>query len=183
MSVYKKLTSIEMSIDRNRAFMLKESAYIVGIESNALWVETMRQSTCGSCSARKGCGQRLLSTAGSESMRLRVLINNRKVGDTKAPDYHINDEVTIGVPEHTIVKNSLFIYLLPLFLMIVFSGIAHTFFNNEAISIGFGLLGLLFSAVLIRYHASVNADNPDLQPVLITHHAAAAHYFPGIIIP
>ena len=38
--------------------MLEETGTVVKIEPDALWVETVQTTTCGSCSARRGCGQR-----------------------------------------------------------------------------------------------------------------------------
>ena len=45
--------------------MLIETGRVVAVEANeeALWVETIRQSTCGSCAANKGCGHGLLNRA------------------------------------------------------------------------------------------------------------------------
>ncbi len=141
--------------------MLKETGYIVAVEPDAVWVETLQQSTCGSCSARKGCGQRLLAKAGQQSMQLRVLLN---ASDQRV--YQIHDSVTIAIPEHVIVKHSLFVYFLPIFLMIVFSGIAHTFFLSELPSILAGILGLALGALCIHFHACVYKNDPELQPII-----------------
>jgi len=41
--------------------MLRESGRVVAIESDAVWVETIRSSLCGSCAAKAGCGQDYLT--------------------------------------------------------------------------------------------------------------------------
>ena len=41
--------------------MLVETGRVVAVEEDSLWVETIRQSTCGSCAAQKGCGHGLLN--------------------------------------------------------------------------------------------------------------------------
>ena len=41
--------------------MLTESGRVVAVNDSTVWVETIQQSTCGQCAARKGCGQSMLS--------------------------------------------------------------------------------------------------------------------------
>ncbi|MDF3932676.1 SoxR reducing system RseC family protein, partial [Pseudomonas citronellolis] len=40
--------------------MIEEQGRVIGVEPGAVWVETLRQSTCSACNARAGCGQGLL---------------------------------------------------------------------------------------------------------------------------
>jgi sigma-E factor negative regulatory protein RseC len=40
---------------------MRELGSVVAIEKRSLWVETSRQTACGSCSAQKGCGTSLLA--------------------------------------------------------------------------------------------------------------------------
>ncbi|MFT5117660.1 MAG: sigma-E factor negative regulatory protein RseC, partial [Kiritimatiellia bacterium] len=88
--------------------MLEEEGRVVSIETDALWVETIQQSTCGRCAAKKGCGQSLLAKIGAKSSQLRVLID--KQDETL---YQLEDSVMIGIPENVVVNGSLFVYLLP----------------------------------------------------------------------
>lgn len=142
--------------------MLHETGRIVAVESDALWVETIQRSTCSSCSAQKGCGQSLLSKLGVKPSYIRVLLEGR---DSHA--YRVGQDITIGIPSDVVVKSSLFIYLLPLVLLIAFSSIAHTYSYNELLSIGAGLVGLVVGGLLIRYHSYCTRNDPRLQPVLI----------------
>ena len=54
--------------------MLTETGRVVALEQDSLWVETIRQSTCGSCAVQKGCGHGLINqiSDGSRSF-IRVL--------------------------------------------------------------------------------------------------------------
>ncbi|ODS23014.1 transcriptional regulator [Candidatus Endobugula sertula] len=142
--------------------MLKETGRIVAMESDALWVETIQQSTCNSCVAKQGCGQSLLSKVGIKSTYIRVLLFGKD-----RQDYKVGQLVTIGIPNDVVVKSSLFVYLVPLLLMIAFSGFAHTYIENEFISIGAGLFGLLVGGLLIRYYTYKATNDPRIQPVLI----------------
>ena len=143
--------------------MLTEQGVVVALEPNALWVETIQQSTCGSCAAKKGCGQKLLSSMGSSATQLRVLVD-----DQDSHRYAVGEAVTIAIPENIVVMGSLFIYLLPLLLTIVFSGFAHTFYTIESISMLAGLLGFIVGAMIIRYHSYRSQYDPHLQPIVIS---------------
>lgn len=143
--------------------MLKEQGRVVSIEDGALWVETIQQSTCGTCAAQKGCGQSLLSKMGSQPTLLRVLLSKY---DSK--QYNVNDSITIGIPEHIVVGGSLFVYLLPLLFMVVFSGISQYYLLNEMTTIFLGLVGFILGGLCIRYHSRVSKNDPCLQPVLIS---------------
>ncbi len=142
--------------------MLQETGRIIDIEANALWVETMRHSTCNACAAKKGCGQRLLSKITGQSMQLRVLVNPEDINR-----YQIGGHVVLGIPEGVVVKASLFVYLLPLLLMMVFSGFAHTLAANEAVSVLSGLAGLLLGGLCIHFHSNYCKNDSTLQPIVL----------------
>lgn len=150
--------------------MVSETGTVVAVESDALWVETIQQSTCGTCSARKGCGQRLLAKVGASSSRLRVPLSCRShhKGHINTRRYYaVGDTVTIGIPDNTVVLGSLFIYLLPLVLMIAFSGIGHTLMANEIVSLVAGIVGFVSGGAVIRYHSNKFKNDSKFQPVLI----------------
>lgn len=142
--------------------MLKERGVIVEIEPNALWIETIQASTCGSCVAKKGCGQRLLAKVGAESMRIRVI---------KQPDdrhqYQLNQSVEVAIPDNIIVSASLFVYLLPLLLLVAFSSVVNAFALGEVASMIGGLVGFIVGGLLIRYHSEISKNNPKFQPILL----------------
>jgi len=140
--------------------MLKETGRVVAIETDALWVETIQKTTCGSCVAQKGCGTGLLAKLGVKPVYLRVLLQPNESSSA----YRVNDSVTIGIPDDVVVKGSLFVYLVPVILMIVFSGIAHTTVNNELIVIVLGIIGLFLGSLLVRWHANVYRTDPRMQP-------------------
>ncbi|NNJ94504.1 MAG: SoxR reducing system RseC family protein [Halobacteria archaeon] len=86
--------------------MLEESGHIVDVEGEFAWVESERQSTCGGCSARKGCGTGAIAKVlGRKRMRLRVV--NRI-------DAAVGDHVVIGIAESGVVRGSLAVYAVPL---------------------------------------------------------------------
>jgi Positive regulator of sigma E activity len=91
--------------------MLTETGKIVRLDGNIAWVETMRQSVCGACQARKGCGQNLLNQLTGTTSYLRLSLNSN------AGDVGEGDQVEIGIEEGAVVAASLLAYGLPLFLL------------------------------------------------------------------
>ena len=92
-----------------------ESGRVVAIDADALWVETIRRSTCESCNAQKACGHGLLNKATQgKASRVRVLAAADTLGG-----YRINDQVDIGIPATVLVSGALIVYLLPLFTMLM----------------------------------------------------------------
>lgn len=123
--------------------LVEESGLIVAVEDDRVWVETIRSSACDSCKAQKGCGHGLINKASSgQRFRLDVQRNGivARVGDT----------ALIGIPEDSILKASLIGYLLPIVLLLLFSGTAKALWG-ELSSIVFGLLGLGVGFLSVRY--------------------------------
>lgn len=157
--------------------MLTETGTVTAVNSDSLWIETIQQSTCGSCRARKGCGQRLLSNMGSGSASVKALIDKN---DTT--HYQVGDIVTMVIPEHIIVMSSLFVYCLPLALMLVFSVIAHTFFVADGVLILAGVMGLLVGAYLIHLHGIRHKDDRRFHPRVMLPEADSHDVAPALIV-
>ncbi len=85
---------------------------MVALDGDAVWVETVRSSLCGSCAAKAGCGHGVLARASSA----RGLIRARETERVAARECAVNDEVDIELPESAVLKGSLLVYLLPLLL-------------------------------------------------------------------
>lgn len=142
--------------------MITETGKVVAVEADSLWVETVQKSTCQSCAAEPGCGQSLLARWSGHSSYLRVLLQGRDPSR-----YRIGDQVGIGIPEDVVVKGSLFVYLLPLLLLVGGSWLGHHWLGSEAGAIVAALLGLALGAAVVRWHAYRNRNNQRLQPVLL----------------
>lgn len=141
--------------------MLKEVGTIIRIEPDAVWVETLQKSTCGSCHAQHGCGQHVLGKALSTSSSIRVLLQGQA-----AEKFSLNQQVTIGLPEDVVVKGSLVIYLIPLLSLIFFANMGYAIMPSEAVSVLSGFAGLVFGGCIVRWHAWKTRNDPRLQPVI-----------------
>lgn len=142
--------------------MLLETGRIVSIEPQGLWVETIQRSACGSCQAQKGCGHSLLAKVGASASHLWVLLEGRDPNQ-----YHVGNEVQIGVPEEVIVQGSLFVYMVPLLSMIAATVVAHHYLFSDGTTASCALLGLLIGAAIVRWCSHLIRFDSRLQPVLI----------------
>ncbi|MET4708605.1 SoxR reducing system RseC family protein [Endozoicomonas lisbonensis] len=88
--------------------MIEEQGRVVTVEEGAVWVETIRKTTCSSCSARNGCGQHLAEKYKSSKTHSYIRAANETGSTIKE-----HDEVVIGIPEDSLMKASMVVYLLP----------------------------------------------------------------------
>lgn len=140
--------------------MIEEQGRVVALEPGAVWVETLRKSTCSSCSANAACGQGLMDRLGVGRQRgyVRALSQmHLAIGDT----------VIIGVREDLLVRSSLLVYLLPLMGLFAAALLADGLGLPEPLVILSGLSGLFVSWLMVRWRAARVAENPLLQPVVL----------------
>jgi len=144
--------------------MLTEAGRVVGVETDGLWIETMRRSTCGNCAAQKGCGHGLLNRI-SDGKRgyIRVL-----PGDRAIENYAIGDQVLIGIPEEVILRGSFIAYVLPLMGMLAGALAAASWLpgNEDFLALLGAAGGLVIGFILVRWHGARHYHDPGFQPVL-----------------
>ena len=140
--------------------MIEEQGRVVAVEPGAVWVETLRKSTCSGGSANAACGHGPMERLGVGRHRgyLRALSQlQRSVGDS----------VVIGVREDLLVRSSLLVYLFPLLGLLAAALVAESLGLTEPLIILAGLAGLFGTWLLVRWRASRYADDPELQPVVL----------------
>jgi len=145
--------------------MLIETGRVVAVENDSLWVETIRQSTCGSCAAQQGCGHSLLNRIGDGKRNyVRVLGSTQAVGACA-----VDDQVRISIPDQVILRGSLVVYVLPLTSMLALaSGAAAVWpLSPDLAAAGGAGAGLLLGFALVRWHAWRHRLDPGLQPTLL----------------
>lgn len=90
--------------------MIEESGRVMRTAGDSAWVQTERRSSCGSCSARKGCGTGALAGLfGARAHEVEVL---NPIGAEPG------DEVVVGISESLLVRGSAAVYLLPLLTLV-----------------------------------------------------------------
>ena len=86
--------------------MLQEQGVVVAVEPGAIWVETVRASTCGACKAKAGCGHHLINEQQSgQRARLRV---------PSQDSHQVGDTVNVALPEGALMRGALWVYGLSL---------------------------------------------------------------------
>jgi sigma-E factor negative regulatory protein RseC len=140
--------------------MIEEQGRVVAVEPGAVWVETLRKSTCSSCSVSAGCGHGVLEKLGASGRPAYV----RAVCDLHLS---VGDAVVIGVREELLVRGSLLVYLLPLIGLFSAALLAEQLAWGEPLVILSAFVGLLAAWLAVRWHSARTADDPALQPVVM----------------
>lgn len=140
--------------------MLEEPGRVVAVEDGAVWVETLRRSTCSACSANAGCGQGLMEKLGVGQKRGYV----RALTDLRLA---VGDGVVIGIREELLVQSSLRVYLLPLLGLFAGAMLAQWLALAESFVILAALGGFFAIWWLVRRHSRQGVDDPARQPVVL----------------
>lgn len=141
--------------------MLEERALVIEVKGAGVLVETVRQSACASCSASKGCGQKLLSDLG-QGARFQVLARN-----PRSLILQQGDSVVLGLEESSFLTASLMLYLLPLFAMMVLALVADWAALPEPLVILAGLGGLLGGLLVVRRWSAGVESGCRYQPEIL----------------
>ncbi len=145
--------------------MLIETARVVAVEENCLWVETVRQSVCGSCAANKGCGHGLLNRIG-DGQRNYLCLSSQ---DFAAEKFGIDDEVNIAIPEELLLRSSFVVYLVPILCTLLMAVALPALVSgaNDLVAVAGAGLGFGMGVALVRLHARMHRYDPTMQPQLL----------------
>ena len=139
--------------------MLEQSGTVMAVEPGAVWVQTRRQSTCGSCSVRAGCGHGVLDRFQQDRDHAYILARTDRTAT-------VGDEVVIGIPESAVIKMSALVYLLPLLgLLIGLWGTDGLAWGEPGQIIG-ALGGLFLGFIAVYVFSRRSADNKSIQPIV-----------------
>jgi sigma-E factor negative regulatory protein RseC len=145
--------------------MLTEVARIVAVDDDGVWVETVRQSTCGTCSAQKACGHGLLNQISNGRRNLVKVLP----GTVNRERCHIGDDVVISIPESVVLKGSMIVYMLPIISMLAGAAFMSTLFGSSpdaGAALG-SILGLALGFAVVRWHGLRHKDDAQYQPTLV----------------
>lgn len=145
--------------------MITETAIVVFVDDSQTLIETQRQSTCGQCSASKGCGTSVLSKVVGNKLSKMKAINNINA--------QVGDEVIVGLTEQTLLKGAFMTYLSPLLYLFFFSFIGQfiadkfQFNNSEFVVISFAIFGFYLGLRKLKHFSKAIADDENYQPVIL----------------
>ena len=139
--------------------MIEEQATVISVDGDFVWVESIRLSTCNSCSAQKGCGQQAIAKGiGQQRQKFKVLLNQHSL--------HAGDEITIAMPDEAFLKLSLLVYFVPLAGLIIGAIIGFSLIG-EALSILMGGVGLAAGLYILKRLSRRYSHDPDYQPQVL----------------
>ena len=140
--------------------MLTETARVFSVEPDYLTAEVVQQSTCGNCSAQKGCGQGVLAKYLTSSHYVRIRLTDRS-----SSEFSVGDQIELGIDEFAMLRAAFLVYLIPLVLMI-----AGTYLGSllsELFSIIFAVVGLFVGGAYARFESQKRVQDPAYSPVIV----------------
>ena len=136
--------------------MIEEQGTVLSIEDGIAEVETIRTSTCSTCRARHGCGHHAIA---------KVSNSNRMLMKVIAPEsLLVGQDVTVGIPEDTLLQASAWMYAVPLISLVVGASLPSLFTEQSIVSVVGALSGFAGGLWAAKRKASREADNPDFYP-------------------
>jgi sigma-E factor negative regulatory protein RseC len=147
--------------------VIEEHAKVVALDDGDVWVETQRRSACGQCAAGHSCGTAVLGKVlGNKRSRVRIL-------NPSSTALSLGDEVVIGIEEQAMVRGSFSLYTMPLLTFFLFAGLGQVLSqqlllaHDEAMTIGFGVLGLVVGFAWVKRFSRAISDDARYQPVFL----------------
>ena len=144
--------------------MIEQTAKVLRTESGKIFVEVNPQSSCGSCSAKSGCGKSLLDNV-FKTKPLSISVDNTLGAK-------VDDEVVVGLNESALLQVSFYLYLVPL-LSMLFAAIMMVYLVPEQYaeisSIIAAVVGLFVGSRFSReaLHKKEKKQSRVFQPVLL----------------
>lgn len=145
--------------------MIEESATVTRTEGQWAWLQTERNSSCGKCSARSGCGVSLLNNLGQPRQQPIKALNRAHAAS--------GDQVIVGIDEQALVRGSAMVYLSP--LLGLFGGAAlgealapwNGLISANATSILLGIGGLAAGLYHLWHYSQRSRNDPRYQPIVL----------------
>ena len=145
--------------------MIEQIAVVIRTDGQFALVEAQRESSCGQCNAKKGCGTGMLENSlGRRAMQLKAInLCNAQPGD----------EVVVAVPEKGFIKSAFFTYLLPLLLMLLGAvaaqqlSILRGWAYQDLAALAGAAVGFVVALVILRQYSKKMEKDVHVQPVVI----------------
>jgi sigma-E factor negative regulatory protein RseC len=143
--------------------MIEQVAHVHAIDQTTVWLDTIRLSTCNSCTMKSGCGQRLMNQA-TDCKRSRI-----ELPLPQDMALNVGDEVVLGIPQKAFIKASLLTFAMPLMIMLAFASLAQWGALSEPAAVVAALLGLGLGLLLLRWYSQSDAvlSSNQWQPMIL----------------
>lgn len=122
--------------------MIEEQARVTRINANQVFIKSMQSSACKSCIQQSSCGTALYAKA----------LPKREISLFSKLELDVGDTVLVGIEEHHLLLSSLFIYLLPLLMMLLSVGVYQGDDQSTALVALFSLMTGLYLVKQLQKH-------------------------------
>ena len=122
--------------------MLEEQAIVTRTDGRSVYIKSLQSSACGHCLERQSCGTVLYAK----------LLPNRELALTSDLELHAGDKVIVGIEESYLLRASLFMYLLPLLILLISVGLFEGSEQATALFAFFSLASALFLIHHLQKH-------------------------------
>lgn len=140
--------------------MLKESAIVISYENGIAKVKCQSQSACGQCAAKNSCGTSSLSELnGKRGEHIFTVESMMPLREGQV--------VEIGLEEKSMLFSALLMYIVPLAVLLLTTGLSHYISENE---LSRALIIFLFTAisfVFIKRYTKKLGRQTEFQPILL----------------
>lgn len=140
--------------------MLTESAVVIRYENGIAKVKCQSQSACGQCAAKNSCGTSSLSELngkrGEHVFTVETMMPLRE-----------GQVVEIGLEEKSMLFSALLMYIVPLAVLLLTTGLSHYISENE---LSRALIIFLFTAIsfaFIKRYTKKLGRQTEFQPILL----------------
>ena len=114
--------------------MIEEQARVTRIKGNQVYIQSMQSSACQHCIQQDSCGTALYAK----------VLPSREMAIFSTLQLNAGDTVLVGIEEGHLLRASLFMYLLPLLLMLLTVGLFEGSDTSTALLALFSLLSSLY---------------------------------------
>lgn len=140
--------------------MLTESAVVIGYESGMAKVKCQSKSACGQCAAKSQCGTAALNGLNGQHHEHIFTV------ETLTP-VHIGQIIEIGIEERSLLRSILFVYLIPLFMLILSTLLSSLWFSQELFQALFILICTALTFLIVHLTAKKWQKKSAYQPIFL----------------
>lgn len=145
--------------------MLEETGTVIDTQGETLWVQTISRSSCSKCST-SACSTSVIGKL--FNLKRNVLQMENTLQAKKG------QRVVIGIPDATLVKASVWAYLVPIVFMVVTTMIVLSLGAGDVLQAMAAFLGLVTGFVVVKKVMSRVKDKDHFEPQLLRFEGAQA---------
>lgn len=139
--------------------MMREWATVVAWQQGIATLRCEQKSACSGCQANHTCGMKVLDKLGPEAVYdLQIAIEQPLV---------VGQRVELGIPEASLLRSALLVYILPLFTLLVGASVLNQLFPSDISLIAGGLIGGYCGFLIAGFYAAKTERNGAYHPIVL----------------